>query len=724
MLEINVNFDSSVTNLETANPTLYNEFTTGVDDAVQALESLFSNPITVTIDVGYGEIDGQSLESDALGESEGEEVTASYSAVTSALIAENAPGSSTLPTTSPDQGTLLLNTAQAKALGLEANNNSLDGYVGFSSSSAFSYANGVTPPSSEYYFIGVVEHEMTEVMGRISLVNEQPNDYSVMDLYRYSSSGVRDLTAGRGNSTAYFSINNGATNLGTWNNVASNGDLGDWYPSGPAPDGDDAFNDYSDPGVINEISPNDVTLMEAIGFAGATPAAQTVTVSSVMVQPSSGDYTVGATLAIALEMSAAVTVSGVTPTLSLNDGGTAIYNPSASTGASLVFDYTVAAGQNTAALAVTGLNPNGATITGANGGTVNVSGAAATLNGLEIDTTPPSVTADSTLQAQQNATTVLTASVLDFSDNISSAAQVTYTIVTAPQNGTLLLNGSPTSSFTQAQIDNGDVSYDQTGRFVTSDAFSFTVSDAAGNTTPLEQFQIVIPSPPGTFTGVPEILWFNSTTGDVGYDNGADTTWHDLGVVPPGYTVASVGDFSGENTSDILWFNATTGDVGYNDGPNTTWHDLGAVPPGYAVAGVGDFSGGSTSDILWFNAATGDVGYNDGPNTTWHDLGFVPPGYTVAGVGDFSGNGATDILWFDPSTGDVGYNDGPNTTWHDLHSVPQGFTVAGVGDFNNDGTTDILWYNAASGNIGYNDGPWTPWHDLGFAATSYHVASA
>jgi hypothetical protein len=101
-----------------------------------------------------------------------------------------------------------------------------------------------------------------------------------------------------------------------------------------------------------------------------------------------------------------------------------------------------------------------------------------------------------------------------------------------------------------------------------------------------------------------------------------------------------------------------------------------------------------------------------------------PPGYTVAGVGDFSGNGATDILWFDPSTGDVGYNDGPNTTWHDLHSVPQGFTVAGVGDFNNDGTTDILWYNAASGNIGYNDGPWTPWHDLGFAATSYHVASA
>jgi hypothetical protein len=29
-----------------------------------------------------------------------------------------------------------------------------------------------------------------------------------------------------------------------WNNQISNGDLADWYPLGPAPGGNDAFNDY------------------------------------------------------------------------------------------------------------------------------------------------------------------------------------------------------------------------------------------------------------------------------------------------------------------------------------------------------------------------------------------------------------------------------------------------------------------------------------------------
>src|ERR1700691_2948967 len=144
MLEIDVQYDSSVTNLETTNPTVYSEFTGGVTAAVQALEQLISSPITVTIDVGYGEIGGQTLGSDDLGESETNWASESYSSVTSALIAENAPGSSTPPTTSPDQGTLELSTAQAKALGLASNNGSLDGYVGFSSSLPFSYASGVT----------------------------------------------------------------------------------------------------------------------------------------------------------------------------------------------------------------------------------------------------------------------------------------------------------------------------------------------------------------------------------------------------------------------------------------------------------------------------------------------------------------------------------------------------------------------------------------------------
>ena len=60
-------------------------------------------------------------------------------------------------------------------------------------------------------------------------------------------------------------------------------------------------------------------------------------------------------------LSEAVTVAGGVPTLTLNDGGTATYTGGTGTNA-LTFSYTVAAGQNTADLAVTAVN--GATATG------------------------------------------------------------------------------------------------------------------------------------------------------------------------------------------------------------------------------------------------------------------------------------------------------------------------------------------------------------------------
>ena len=131
----------------------------------------------------------------------------------------SAPGAATLPVTSPLSGTLELTPAQAIGLGLPLtfSDGGVEGYVGFSSTLPFSYANGVTPAANQYYFIGVVEHEVTEIMGRVSLLNQQPSAYSVMDLYRYKANGVRDLSAGAAGSlsTAYFSIDNGVTRLGT-----------------------------------------------------------------------------------------------------------------------------------------------------------------------------------------------------------------------------------------------------------------------------------------------------------------------------------------------------------------------------------------------------------------------------------------------------------------------------------------------------------------------------
>ena len=59
-----------------------------------------------------------------------------------------------------------------------------------------------------------------------------------------------------------------------------------------------------------------------------------------------------------------------------------------------MFDYTVAAGQNTAALAVTGNILNGGTITDGAGNAANLAGDRCDVHtGLQIATTAPTVTA-------------------------------------------------------------------------------------------------------------------------------------------------------------------------------------------------------------------------------------------------------------------------------------------------------------------------------------------
>ena len=72
--------------------------------------------------------------------------------------------------------------------------------------------------------------------------------------------------------------------------------------------------------------------------------------TKVVAAPASGDEGVGKTITLTLDMSEAVTVAG-TPTLTLNDGGTANYTGGSGTNA-LTFSYTVGAGEQRPALAM------------------------------------------------------------------------------------------------------------------------------------------------------------------------------------------------------------------------------------------------------------------------------------------------------------------------------------------------------------------------------------
>jgi hypothetical protein len=267
-----VNWDSSVAKAPSG-------FVTGFESAVQYFLNTLATPITITLDVGYGEVLGQGLPFGVLGESEFGVSSYLYSAVYGAMQSKatghagtpEAQGFATLPDPSANPNPLgatnyLITTADQKALGLAANDGSLDGAVGFAKNSFLVPWNyNSTTTSRQYDFVSVAKHEISEVMGRVAWVGESvgdgsvtyANSYSNLDLFRYSAPGTRATTTG---GAAYFSYDGGTTNQSSFNTNPSAGDLGDW--SG-ATKSNDAFNYASGlgPAAITTADTNELNVL-------------------------------------------------------------------------------------------------------------------------------------------------------------------------------------------------------------------------------------------------------------------------------------------------------------------------------------------------------------------------------------------------------------------------------------------------------------------------------
>jgi protocadherin Fat 4 len=87
--------------------------------------------------------------------------------------------------------------------------------------------------------------------------------------------------------------------------------------------------------------------------------------------------------------------------------------------------------------------------------------------------------------AENSTGNVITTAMLQTTDDDDSAANLTYTLTSVVANGTLWLDGaalSNGSTFTQADVDSGLVSYDHDGTENFADAFSFSVDDGTGTT--------------------------------------------------------------------------------------------------------------------------------------------------------------------------------------------------------------------------------------------------
>jgi hypothetical protein len=268
-LVIIADYDSTITDLP---GTLYSEATGAITAAIDFYETAIATAMTITIDFGYGEVDGESLGSDDLGESLANYAPVTFGTLRGALLSHASSVGlesivENLPTASADGNTWYVSDSELEALGLQRDiprGTTVDGYVGLSSSLPFTYNPSFRAVSGDYDAIGVLEHEISEDMGRVA--NYGDDNFSPLDLFRYTSPG----TIATSGTAAYFSIDGGQTNLAEFNNndLPWGGDAGDWssQPGDINPVSDDSYDAFSSPSVANTVSTTDLKVMEALGY--------------------------------------------------------------------------------------------------------------------------------------------------------------------------------------------------------------------------------------------------------------------------------------------------------------------------------------------------------------------------------------------------------------------------------------------------------------------------
>lgn len=120
----------------------------------------------------------------------------------------------------------------------------------------------------------------------------------------------------------------------------------------------------------------------------------------------------------------------------------------------------------------------------------NEVGSGGTINSFELEVcsaaalNAPFIVNNNILTLQPGTNAPITTSLLKADDADNTAAQLTYTIITVPQNGILDLAGlgqvKPGDQFTQAQLDAGALRYFDYGVSYATDAFRFAVTDGNG----------------------------------------------------------------------------------------------------------------------------------------------------------------------------------------------------------------------------------------------------
>ncbi len=172
------------------------------------------------------------------------------------------------------------------------------------------------------------------------------------------------------------------------------------------------------------------------------------------------------------------------------------------------------------------------TFTVDDGGAVNNTGSGARNITVNTQNDNPTLAANAGITVNEgSAGNIIGSAVLSVTDPDNTAAQITYTVGTAPANGTLKKSGGALAgggTFTQSDINSNLITYDHNGSETTSDSFTFTVSDGAGGTIGLTTFNI-------TVTGVNDAPVVTTTVANLTYNENDPAT-----AVDPGVTISDV----------------------------------------------------------------------------------------------------------------------------------------------------------------------------------------
>jgi hypothetical protein len=289
-------FDASWTNATTGAPALA---TTAVESVISEFESIFSNPVTITVDFSWGgELSGAGtgfvlfpsytfaqtetlFQHAALLQPSNQVLATAVAHLPSALAAPN--GSSTFRLPYTEYSALTETTLSIPGVSTPY----AEAYVDFAANfcgetnpiCAYDYSGSI-PGADQVDFFSVAEHEIAHAMGRVDYANLAPPGYAMgppfltpLDFYKYDC-GTTTLDPTE--MATCFSYDGGATDpmAGTAGIFNPIGDTADWQNTANC-GGSDSFDACINVGIQETMSSVDIQEMCALGWT-ATACASTV----------------------------------------------------------------------------------------------------------------------------------------------------------------------------------------------------------------------------------------------------------------------------------------------------------------------------------------------------------------------------------------------------------------------------------------------------------------